>query len=274
MDLKKQIKERLEKLEIRPSKGLGQNFLVSENAYEKIIKAVEIERGEQVVEIGPGLGTLTKYLATAGAQVTAVEKDRKLISFLETEFKDQKVKIIEGDALIIDPADLGILENNYKIAANIPYYITSRLIRNILELWPRPKLVIILVQREVAERIIAKPPHMNLLAISVQYFSEPKIISMVPRGSFYPMPKVDSAIIKLVPRAQKLGHNEEIKQIFRIVKIGFASKRKKLLNNLSTGLKIDKKEVESTLIKLSIDPKVRPENLTISQWHELAKNLD
>lgn len=268
----KTIKERLEILGIRPSKGLGQNFLINSRAYEKIVESGNIEGGENVLEIGPGLGTLTEYLTKTGAKIVAIEKDRKLISFLKSLFEKSDVTIVEGDVLKINPSELGLSKNNYKVIANIPYYITSRLLRNIFELWPKPKLIVLLVQHEVAQRIIAKPPHMNILAISVQYFSRPKIIGKIPKGSFYPSPEVDSSIIQLTPLIQT-SDPDITKRFFKVVKIGFSSKRKKLINNLSAGLKLNKKDIENTMLSLEIDPGFRPENLTIEQWQKLAKKL-
>ncbi len=292
------IRERLRELDIKPSKGLGQNFLTSDSAYKKIIEASEIRRGETILEIGPGLGTLTEYLVEAGVKVVGLEKDRKLISFLTELFSlNKSVTILEGDVLKINPYDFGLAENNYKVVANIPYYITSRLLRTIFDSpankWPKPKLVVLLVQREVAQRIIAQPPHMNILALSVQYFAQPKIIAKVPKGSFYPMPNVDSAIIKIVPNNQWVVDSETTKNFFKVIRIGFSSKRKKLINNLSTGFKLDpaqsnsadrqqrgrtlsgtsKKTIENILISIGVDPGARPENLTIQQWQELAKEL-
>lgn len=267
------IKERLTELGIRPSKGLGQNFLISDSTYKKIVEAGKIERGETILEIGPGLGTLTEHLLEAGVKVISLEKDHKLISFLTNLFSENKnLTILERDALKVNPHDFGLSENSYKVIANIPYYITSRLLRSIFEFWPRPALIVILVQHEVAHRIIAKPPHMNILAISVQYFAKLKIIAKVPKGSFYPMPNVDSAIIQITPIDERSDPVVE-KQFFKVVRTGFSSKRKKLINNLAVGFNLDKKEVEDTLISLDIDINSRPENLTIKQWQELAKNL-
>jgi len=270
MTIKSKIIERLDKLGLKPSKGLGQHFLIENAAYQKIVAAGQIERGEVVLEVGPGLGTLTEVLLEAGAEVIAVEKDRKLISFLESEFKEKNIKIIEGDILEMNPKELGLQDRGYKVIANIPYYITSKLLRNIFELWPQPKLLVLLVQHEVAHRIMAKPPHLNILAISVQYYAKPKIISKVSRQSFSPPPDVDSAIIQLTSTDKKPDREAE-KRFFRVVRMGFSSKRKKLANNLSAGLKIDKKLTEKILSEAGIGLDSRPENLTIDQWQKIAE---
>ncbi len=267
------VKEKLDELGIRPSKGLGQNFLISELTYQKIIGAGDIKRGETVLEVGPGIGTLTEYLSDAGAKVVAVEKDRKLISFLEDSFAHSpNISIVEGDALEISPENYGIRADEYKVVANIPYYITSRLIRNIFEKWPRPKLIVLLLQREVAQRIIAKPPHLNLLAISVRYFADAKIMGKVPRNNFYPSPEVDSAIIRLTPLIQEIDRNFE-KQFFHTARIGFSSKRKKLINNIANGFKLSKDELERMFMTARVDINARPENLTIELWKKLTETL-
>lgn len=272
LSIKQTISERLKKAKIQPSKGLGQNFLISESAYSKIIEAGNIGPENIVLEIGPGLGTLTEKIAEKADKVIAIEKDRHLVKFLSKHFaKNYKIKIFEGDALTINPDELGV--GNYKIIANIPYYITSRLLRTIFEKWPKPASVVFLIQKEVAQRIMAKPPHTNILALSVQYFANPKIISYISKESFYPKPKVDSAIIKLIPNDKITDSNQQTIKIFKTIKIGFSSKRKQLLNNLSAGFKISKDKVTEILAQSEIALKARPENLTLEQWQKLSNIL-
>jgi 16S rRNA (adenine1518-N6/adenine1519-N6)-dimethyltransferase len=292
MTLLNTIKRELDILGIRPQKSLGQNFLVNEGIYKKIVAALEIKKDDTIVEIGPGLGTLTEYLAespvrgkdsngTSGANVIAVEKDYKLAEYLKTKFAGAKnVIITEGDILKFNPANCKLKAENYKLVGNIPYYLTSHLLRIVLEEWPAPELIVLMIQKEVAQRIIARPPKMSLLAVSVQYFSKPEIVNFVPKSSFYPVPKVDSAIIKLVVSNQftvyrKNTENRELKteNLFRVVRIGFSGKRKQLANNLSFGLKLPKEKIEPMLLAIGINPKRRAETLTIEEWKTLANTL-
>src|SRR3989344_5972122 len=221
-----------------PKKSLGQNFLVNPHILDKIISAAEISKDDVILEVGPGTGNLTKKLAEKAKKVIAIEKDHRLIEPLKQTFKNHSnVEIMRGD--ILDTKTDFVLQSpslsdKYKIVANIPYYITSNLLRTIFEAWPKPKLIVLTVQKEVAKRIVAKPPDMNLLALSVQFYSEPKIISYISRGSFRPMPKVDSAIIKLTPRNNEHGAMNTADahcslltdHFFKLIRAGFSGKRK------------------------------------------------
>jgi 16S rRNA (adenine1518-N6/adenine1519-N6)-dimethyltransferase len=264
------IKEDLRALGIEPRKSLGQNFLINKGIYNKIVEALELVPGDTVIEIGPGLGTLTEFLCAPGVKVISIEKDRNLISFLKNKFQgNNNIEIIESDILETDLPELK--EGRYKIVGNIPYYITSHLFRIIFERWKRPALMVFMVQKEVAQRVAAKPPDMSLLGVSVQYYSEPKIVSYVSKGSFYPAPKVDSGIIKLKPITRSAGINE--KEFFTVAKAGFAGKRKQLANNLSSNLKIPKHEIEEKLNSAGIDPRRRAETLTVDEWQNISKIL-
>ena len=245
--------------DIKPKKSLGQNFLINQGILDKIIHAAELTGENTVVEVGPGIGNLTKKLAEKAGKVVAIEKDRRLIEKLREEFKNTNTEIVEGDALKLKAENLGLRDGEYKIVANIPYYITSNLLRTVFEQWPRPKLIVLTVQKEVAQRIVAKPPHMNILALSVQFFAEPKIISYVSRGSFRPIPKVDSAIIKLNPKHQA-RNPKQVERFFKLIKTAFAGKRKQLKNTIG-------KEI---LEKASIRPETRPEELSLDKWLELS----
>ena len=274
MNLLSIIKKEQNILGIKPKKSLGQNFLVNKNVYQKIITALEIKKGDKIIEIGPGLGTLTSFLAESRAKVIAVEKDHKLVDYLKNKFANQKnVTIIEDDILRFDPKNYKLKAISYKLVGNIPYYLTSHLLRLIFEKWPCPKTVVLTLQKEVAQRIVAKPPNMSLLAVSVQYYSKPEIIDYIPRRSFYPAPEVDSAIIKLVPREQFVTYRENTKNFFRIVRAGFSGKRKQLINSLARGLKIKKDTIESKLKAAGVDPRRRAETLTLEEWQKITNTL-
>ena len=263
MDLasKKTIKELLQKYNIKPSKRLGQNFLIDKSVLRKIIETANLSSKDTILEIGPGLGILTIELAKQAKQVIAVEKDKRMCEILKEVLKDYKnVKIINQDALSYElPASRqGGRVTSYKLIANLPYYITSPVIRKFLETKNHPKETILMVQKEVAQRIVAKPLQMNLLAVAVQFYAKAEIVSYVRKKSFYPQPKVDSAIIKIVPQPiPKIN----TKKFFQLVKTGFSSKRKMLKNNLQLE--------ESILKKIKINPKTRAENLSIQDWLKL-----
>ena len=246
----------LKKYNIKPNKKLGQNFLVDKSVLKKIIQTSELSSKDVVLEIGPGLGVLTQELAKRVKKVIAVEKDRTLSRLLKDILKAEgvsNVKVINKDVLQISNSQF--LISNYKLIANLPYYITSPVIRKFLETDNPPQLMVLMVQKEVAQRIVAKPPKMNRLAVAVQFYGKPKIISYVSKKSFWPIPEVDSAIIKIIPQPiPKI----DTKKFFELVKAGFSTKRKMLKNNL--------KIKESTLKKLGINPKARAENLTIKDW--------
>jgi len=302
-------KNLLEKYGIKPSKKLGQNFLINNSVLEKIIKEADLSKQDTVIEIGPGLGILTIELAEKVKKVIAIEKDKVicdiLLKIIDSE-NIKNVKIVNQDILQIPDfkfphllsaslqANSGqVISNqiqnsnfkidskfkikNYKIIANIPYYLTSPLIRKFIENKYRPELIILMVQKEVAQRIIAKPPHMNLLAIAVQFYADAKIVNYVSKNSFWPIPKVDSAIIQITPRknvdsyAEKRGINPE--QFFKIVKAGFSSKRKFLINNLSRELKIVNCKLKIVFDQIGLGQKLRAENLSINDWISLYKGL-
>jgi len=266
------IKEILTKYETKPSKGMGQNFLVNKKILEKIIISSDLKSDDTVLEIGPGLGTLTQELAKTVGNVIAIEKDRHMCQILEETLRDYKnIKIINDD----------ILKNNfelpkqYKLIANIPYYLTSPLIRKFLEIKNPPEFMVLMVQKEVAQRICASPPDMSILAVSVQFYAEAKIISYVKKENFWPKPKVDSAIIKITPRgltSREVGGQTSPDLFFKIVKAGFSQPRKQLGNNLSKGLKLSKEEINLWLSKNKIKPTQRAETLSVADWIKLADN--
>jgi len=273
---KRIIKNLLKKYNIYPSKRLGQNFLVDEGVFKKIIEAANLLKDDIVLEVGPGIGNLTLELAKRVKKVIAIEKDSGMIEVLRINLKNFKnVEILKGDALKIIghklSATASILWPRYKVVANIPYYLTSPLIRKFLEAKNQPKEMILMVQKEVAQRICARPPKMSILAVSVQFYSKPEIISFVSKKSFWPSPKVDSAIIKIsaLNQRKKSAFNQ---RFFKIVKAGFSQPRKQLVNNLSEKLKIEKKKIREWLLKNNIQPAQRAETLKIENWINLTKN--
>jgi len=255
---------------IKPLKRLGQNFLIDKNVVKKVIKAAELHSKDIVLEVGPGIGALTKEIAKKAGKVIAVEKDPRMVKILIENLKEFKnIEIINKD--ILKNYELRIMNYEYKIVANLPFYITAPVIRKFLESKYPPEEMVLIVQKEVAQRICSKPPKMNILAVSVQFYAKPKIISYISKKSFWPSPKVDSAIIKIVP--QKKYKDIDIDLFFKVVKAGFAHPRKQLANNLSKMLKLDKKEISSLLLKNDVQPTQRAETLTINNWIQLTKML-
>jgi len=277
------IKKLLKEKGMRPSKRLGQNFLVSKSVLKKIIEAADLEKTDIILEIGSGIGTLTQELAKRAKKVIAIEKDKKMVEILKEALKDFKnVKIVERDILKIENGSITKWLNglNYKIISNLPYYIASPVIRKFLETKTPPQKMILMVQKEVAQRILAHPPKMNLLAISVQFYAKPKIVSYVSKRAFWPSPKVDSALIKLSEIKPK-SYQHKSAQIstdqrlfFKIVKAGFSHPRKQLVNNLVFELKLEKEKVKSWLLKNKILPNSRAENLSLKNWISLTKTFN
>ncbi len=283
---KRNLKSLLKKHYIQPSKGLGQNFLVDRGSVKKVIEAAELKPDDVVLEIGSGTGVLTKKLAEKTKMVIAIEKDKNMAKILQETLKDFKnVEIVNDDVLkIINYIECGLfknlklkIKNSYKIVANLPFYLTAPVIRKFLESKNQPKEMILLVQKEVGQRICAKPPDMNLLAVSAQIYAEVKIINYVSKKSFWPQPKVDSAIIKIVPfEIKTCNHRISLRKrnlFFKIVKAGFSQPRKQLINNLSNGLKIDKIKTEKWLLKNNIQPTQRAETLNVKDWIKLSKTF-
>ncbi|MBU1445904.1 ribosomal RNA small subunit methyltransferase A [Patescibacteria group bacterium] len=266
-----EIKELLEKYKLSPTKSLGQNFLMDENILDKIVESAEVNVKDYVIEVGPGLGVLTRKLSERARKVTAIELDNGLIPLLQNELSDCKnLKIIHMDALKFTPPD-----EPYKVVANIPYYITSPLISHFLRAKSRPSKMVLLMQKEVAEKICAKKNQLNVLAIHVQVFGEPKIAARVSKGCFYPKPKIESAILEIEMFEQPLVKNtlKDLDHFFKIVHAGFSHKRKTLLNSIQRGMVIDSSEVKAALLAAKIDPSERAQHLTIEDWGKLAKNI-
>jgi 16S rRNA (adenine1518-N6/adenine1519-N6)-dimethyltransferase len=256
---------------LRADKRLGQNFLQDPFALEAIASAAEIQPTDTVLEIGPGLGSLTRYLAASAKQVIAVELDRDLLIPLRAVIAPyHNVQVIHGDILKLSPQKL-IAEKNYIVAANIPYYITSAVIRHLLESDAKPRRIVLTVQREVAERICAKPGDMSLLALSVQVYGNPRITARIPAEAFFPAPKVDSAVLNVDIYPSPLIKAELIESFFKMIKAGFSQKRKTLRNSLSSGLHVPTSASEALLKQARIDPMRRAETLSIEEWQTLCE---
>jgi len=284
------IKELLTKYNARPSKGLGQNFLIDKNVLNKIIETADLKPSDIILEIGPGIGTLTQKLAKNTKKIIAIEKDKTMVEILKETLAGYKnIEIINADILKIEKLQKF---KNYKVVANIPYYITSPVIRKFLEAENKPDFMVLMVQKEVAQRICSKPPDMthsagsgssratrgmSLLSVSVQFYAEPKIVSYVSKNCFWPSPKVDSAIIKITPRGQTsrpAGGLTSPDLFFRVVKAGFSQPRKQLAGNLSKNLNLSKEKTAEWMQKNKIDPKQRAETLSIEDWKNLIKTVD
>lgn len=252
-----------------------------EKVLDEIIAAADLTVDDLVLEIGPGEGVLTKELLKLAGKIIAIEKDDNLVLRLEALFRgNEKLEIIHADIMEINLPEILRLrpgtdfaqddEFKYKLIANIPYYITSPIIRLFLETKYPPRTMILMVQKEVAERICASAGQMSILAVSVQYYATAKILFEVDRKSFWPVPEVDSAIIRIVPTRKNI-FKEERKNFFRLVKAGFSAKRKTLSNNLATSLQLDKKIVEEKLAQAGLLPSVRAQELSVENWEKLRK---
>jgi len=260
---------------INKQKRLGQVFLKNQAIVQKIIQTAEIESKDQILEIGPGKGVLTEPLLQTGAKITAIEKDRELVKFLEKRFKNNlNLKIIQADIRdFLQNTEYTILNTGYKVIGNIPYYLTSHLLRILLENPIKPKLIVLMIQKEVAERITTKLPKMNLLSVCVQFYAKPEIICYVSKTAFQPKPKVDSAIIKLTPYPV-IARSETTKQsFFKVVKAGFKQPRKLLLNNIYNSLNIEKDKIKEIFEQLNIPLNARPQNLSVQNWIFLSQKL-
>ena len=261
----------LRRYNLRPDKGLGQNFLVDMTALQRVVEVAGIETSDAVLEIGPGLGNLTRLLAVQARQVMAVEVDPNLIPPLRevlTPFAN--VQVVQSDILALDPAQL-MKEPGYLVVANIPYNITSALIRHLLEARIKPARIIMTVQREVAERICASPGKLSLLALSVQVYGKPIMAARILAEAFYPVPKVDSAVVRIDLSPQPLIPNPLLPLFFRLAKAGFSQKRKTLRNSLAGGLRLTPAQAANMLLAAGIDPQRRAETLSLEEWSRLTE---
>ena len=251
-----------------PKKSLGQHWLKEPEILADIAEAAELTGDDVVLEIGPGLGTLTSRLLARANSVTAVEFDTDLARKLPGQFPGKKLTVVNQDILQFD---LNQLPKNYKVVANVPYYITSKIVEKLMTAENKPSIAVLLVQKEVAERIAAEAGNMSVLSVSVQIFAEAELDIEVPRQFFTPPPKVDSQVVILRTRNNPLITPEDQRDFFRIVKAGFSAKRKKLRSSLSGGLGIDKSAAEELLKNAGISPDARAEDLAIEDWKRLLK---
>ena len=261
---------------IQAKKSLGQNFLKNDGVLQKIADAGELSTSDIVLEVGPGEGALTEKLLGKGCEVIAVEKDHRLISILQEKFAKEilngNFKIFEGDILEDDAEKWGIDNGKFKIVANIPYYITGQFFRKFLSGKIKPTKMVILVQKEIAERIVARDGKESLLSISVKAYGEPKIVAKVSKGSFVPAPKVDSAVIlieNISGEGFSNGKNEE--KFFEILKAGFAHKRKVLISNLKEYFDKNEKNISKIFDNLNLSQKIRAEDLKLEDWNKLSQ---
>jgi len=263
-------KRLLNKLNIRARKRLGQHFLVDEKALEQSLNAADITKEDTVIEVGSGLGVLTAELAESAGRVIAVELDDNLAAMLKRRLsKKTNLEILNEDILKTDVSAVLGDEKSYKVVANLPYYITQAVIRHFLESKPQPKLMVLMVQKEVAEAIAITKGKMGILSISVAYYGKARLVADVSAQSFYPPPKVDSAILRIDVSPQPRINVADEAGFFNLVRAAFAAPRKKLVNSLAQGLKVEKEETQVLLEKAAIQGDRRAESLSLDEWSNL-----
>ena len=272
-----QTRGALRRAGLRARKGLGQHFLIDEEVLRLIVETAELGPGDVVIEVGPGLGVLTRELAARAGRVIAVELDDRLAALLREHLAAfPNVTVINGDILGIDPADLlreaGASE--YKVVANLPYYIASPVLRHFLEASPRPTSMVVMVQKEVAETIAARPGDMSLLSVSVQFYGEPEIVGHVPARCFHPAPDVDSAVLRIRVHAVPGVAVSDVDAFFGLVRAGFSASRKQMVNSLSQGLGRPRSEVQALLKEAGIEGRRRAETLSLEEWARLWEVFD
>lgn len=258
---------------LTPKKGLGQNFLMDESALREIVSASQIPTGAEVLEVGPGLGSLTRHLALVAQRVVAVELDKALLPALAEVLRDfPRVEVVQGDILELNPADL-MRQAGYLVVANIPYYITSALIRHLLEAPLKPSRMVLTVQREVAERICARPGEMSLLALSVQVYGEARVVGRIPAGAFYPAPAVDSSVVRIDLLDEPVISAPQLDVFFALIRAGFSQRRKTLRNSLAAGMGWPVEKASGLLAQAGVDPKRRAETVSLAEWRAMTQAL-
>jgi 16S rRNA (adenine1518-N6/adenine1519-N6)-dimethyltransferase len=260
-------REILRELEVTPSKALGQNFLHDRKIVRRIVDVSGADAGTAVLEIGPGLGILTEELVRSSKSVTAIELDQRLAERLQHYF-DNRAHIVQGDVLTIDLGSIELSEP-YIVVANLPYSVATAAIQKLLEADTPPQRMTIMVQREVAERMAARPPEMSILAVAVQFYATPRIEFRIGAGAFIPRPRVESAVISLVRHDSLPLPKIEHARFFKLVRAGFAQRRKRLDNSITSALKIPKQQVASAISEAGLDPSRRAETLDVDEWVRL-----
>ena len=279
MGLNATVRSLLKRYGLTPSKGLGQNLLVDDMVLDQILESSELQPNDLVLEVGPGLGLLTRQLARHSRQVVAVELDHQMVALLKQELAGvPNVQIMQGDILTTDPVAVLLVHSgvsaahdlHYKVVANLPYYITSAALRHLLSAVPRPELLVLMVQWEVAERMVAKPGDLSLLGVSVQVYGRVEIMRRVPAGAFYPAPKVDSAIVRIVTFPQPMVSETELGLFFTLARAGFGQKRKQLHNSLAANTRLAHQDVLQALEQAGIAPERRAETVSLEEWAVLC----
>jgi 16S rRNA (adenine1518-N6/adenine1519-N6)-dimethyltransferase len=267
------VRNLLKRFGIRPNKRMGQNFLIDRRSLEKVVKAAELEGDERILEVGAGVGSLTRLLSRHSREVFAIELDRRLIPALRVAIQDApNVRIIQADILKLDIAEL-VGDFSYSVVANIPYYLSSALIRKLLEGSKPADRIVLTIQREVAERVLAPVGKYSLLTLSVQMYGAAKIAGFIPAKAFYPAPKVESAILVIQVYSTPKVSGELIQPIFTLAKAGFGQKRKQLRNSLSSGLGRKPEWAEGIMLRAGIDPRQRAQELRLEEWVALASEM-
>lgn len=261
----------LEKHDLQPKKSLGQNFLHDPQVLEKIVSVAEVGPEDRVLEIGPGTGLLTAHLADIASEVIAVELDTRLKPILDAQFAGRpNIRVIWDDILNVDVESL-FDGRDYIVVANVPYYITSAILKHLLERDHKPRRIILTVQLEVAERVAAKPNDMSVLAVSVQFFGKPHMAGKLNPAVFWPRPDVESALLRIDVFAQAPVDVPDVKTFFRVVRAGFGQKRKQLKNSLGSGLALDAARLTAISAASGVDLTRRAETLTLEEWAALAR---
>lgn len=260
-------------MDTKAKKSLGQNFLRDQSVIEHILRVADVQKSDRIFEIGPGTGALTQALSLTGATVLAIEVDPQLVDRLNKIFVESRnTSILEGSILDMNLGELlshaGFEYQQYKVVANIPYYITAPIIRTLLSLQSQPSSITLMVQNEVAERIVAQPGSMSILSVMAQYYAEVKKCFFVPRTAFDPVPAVDSAVLQLFPKHRFQA--SEDRHVFRVVRAGFSARRKTLANNLSNTFHVERARIEQLFDALGIPSMIRAQELSVAQWRALA----
>jgi 16S rRNA (adenine1518-N6/adenine1519-N6)-dimethyltransferase len=262
--------------DLRPSKGLGQNFLIEPAVLDRIVAAADLTAADEVLEVGAGLGTLTERLARVAGHVVAVELDQRLFPILREVLSAYgNVTLVQADILEVDPATLvTVPSGRYTTVANLPYYITSAVLRHLLEACPQPERMVLTMQREVAESIVAEPGDMSLLAVSVQFYGHPQVLFRIKPGSFYPRPSVESAVVRIDVYRTPPVDVDDVAAFFRVVRAGFGQRRKQLRNALAAGLGLPPVDVAEWLTHAGVDPRRRAQALSLQEWATVTAALN